>query len=169
MEEALKNGLASGAGRFPSFRPARPPVSTTALTTVPGLPTHASLAFLHGTHPPTAHLQHAGTHFPPTYISLCISRRARMRPHSTRPSRLSPSLLPLRARLCFRPLHCDVGHSLGHAVGVVVPRTPGSAVLRAALARHGRARHGRGYHEWPERGQKDHHCHPQGLCVVGGL
>jgi len=135
-----------------AFRPASSPNSTAVLTTVLCLPTHASLAFLHATHAPTAYLQHASTHFPPTYMSLCISSRARTRPHSTRPSRLSPSLLPLCAGRRFRLLHCDVGHSLGQGVCVVLPRTPGSAVLRAALARHVRARHGRGYHEWPEPG-----------------
>jgi len=107
-----------------AFRPGRSPVYATAVTTVPCLPSHASLALLHGTHPPTAHLQHARTHFPPTYISLYISRRARTRPHSTRPSRLSRSLLPMRAGRRFRPFHCDIGHSLGQAFCVALPRTP---------------------------------------------
>ena len=67
---------------------------TTALTTVPCLPTHTSLTLLHATHaslalphatrPPTSHLQHARTHFPPTYISLYISHLAHKKPHSTR-------------------------------------------------------------------------------------
>jgi len=53
---------------------------TTALKTVPCLPTqasltllhatHASLTLLHATYPTTAYLQHPRTHFLPTKISL---------------------------------------------------------------------------------------------------
>ena len=123
---------------------------TTALTTVPCLPTHASLtlinathaslALLHATYPTTALLQHPYTHFRPTKISLYTSHRARTSPNSTTISRLSTSLLTLRANRCFRPLHHEVVHVLGPAVCIGLPPFPAlPSPARASLDMYERA------------------------------
>ena len=125
----------SGPFPMPSERRAHQ-FSTTALTTVPYLPPHASLA---PPHHPSAHLSltsntHAHTSFPlaPLRASAIVYARGLV-PQGHHDCQLRCSLL--RAGHRFSDLHREVGHSLGQAVGVGLPLAPAQPCRSARSAR----------------------------------